>query len=135
MPTDQCVKMTEPKRWKGLWRNAFEGSRFCETPATGCTDAPSDEKVWLDWNAGPEPDGALCEVEFIGRQTQYAGEYGHLGMSRHEIIVDRMLSIKRLETGPPEKTEAEKKAWFEKCKKAGNCGSVEELTAAKQDDK
>jgi hypothetical protein len=30
-------------------------------------------------------------VEFIGRQTLYPGHYGHLGMSGHEIVADRLI--------------------------------------------
>jgi hypothetical protein len=125
--TDQCFKMTEPQRWVGLWRSAFEGSNFCAAPAATCTDAVTDENVWLDWRSAPEPDGALYQVEFIGRRTKYGGEYGHLGMSQHEIIVDRMLSMKMIEPGERPMTKAEQKALEAECRKAKQCLTLDEL--------
>ena len=102
---DECFEMMPPQRWSGLWRDAFEGSRFCPAPATRCSaDSPGDA-IWLGfadeqnapkrtaWNNG------LYAIEFIGRRTARKGSYGHVGMSDHEIIVDRLISIKQVE--PP----------------------------------
>lgn len=96
--TDQCYKMDAPRRRTGLWRNEFEGSRFCPAPATECAfDTPGDV-IWLDPErvSKKEPDEALYRVEFIGRRTAVKGHYGHMGGSDYEIIVDRFISVTRV---------------------------------------
>ncbi len=113
LPTDECVQMTEPQIWTGIWRDEFEGSQFCAAPATRCAFDSQAERVWLaqrdkSFKGGQRPyDGSLYAVEFLGRRTKYPGSYGHLGVSQHEIIVDRMLSIRKLDPDPPAQTEAE----------------------------
>ena len=95
VPTEQCVKMLPARRYRGLWLDAFEGSRFCAEPARECTpDAPGD-RIWLDVRDDKGRRGGLHVVEFIGRRTLYKGAYGHLGGSDHEMIVDKMLFIER----------------------------------------
>lgn len=90
-PTEKCVKLEPQKRWSGLWRNDFEGSRFCPEPATECDyDTPGD-RVWLTLRPDSAGDGVLYRVEFVGRKTMYRGPYGHFGLSDHEMIVDRMI--------------------------------------------
>ncbi|WP_294252807.1 hypothetical protein [uncultured Sphingomonas sp.] len=98
--TDRCVRMEQSRLWRGLWRNEFEGQRFCPEPVAGCSDAAQGERIWFTQGAFIGEEGAVYEVTFIGRRTQYRGTYGHLGMSDHEVIVDRPLSI-RLVEGPP----------------------------------
>lgn len=105
--TDQCFKMTEPNRWRGLWRNNFEGSQFCPSPASECGDADDYERtrsqIWLDF-AHPLPDkfreehfGALFVIDFIGRRTAHRGHHGHMGMFENEVIVDRIISMTEME--------------------------------------
>lgn len=96
LPTDKCVRMTPRTRFKGLWRADFEGSQFCEEPATTCEFKRDGLTTWLSGQTEDYEDGELYRVEFIGRKTIDAGTYGHFGMFAHEIIVDRMLSRKRL---------------------------------------
>lgn len=96
MPTDKCVRMSSPKRFRGLWRADFEGSQFCEEPAPTCEFTRDGATAWLSGKTEDHEDGELYRVEFVGRKTIDAGTYGHFGMYAHEIIVDRMLSRKRL---------------------------------------
>lgn len=91
-PTEQCVKLAPQERWRGLWRNAFEGSRFCPEPATECDFNTPGDRIWLTASADGAADGMLYRVEFVGRKTLFRGPYGHLGVSDHEVIVDRMIS-------------------------------------------
>lgn len=111
LPTDQCYKMEPRRRWKGLWRDDFEGSQFCPVPAKTCTFVPLDQRrqpqIWFDF-ANPLPVeyrrehiGAVYAVDFIGRLTSYRGAYGHMGMSDQEMIVDRMIAMEEVE--PPRK--------------------------------
>ena len=99
---EQCFGMTPMRRWRGLWRNDFEGSRFCPPPAQECSyDTPGD-RVWLSvWAKLPEDIrqgrfGDLYAVDFVGRRTVHSGRYGHMGMSDHEMVVDRLISIERV---------------------------------------
>lgn len=129
--TDKCFQMEPPKRWKGLWNNEFEGSQFCEAPATTCRYT-TEGHVWLSADKSVLPGievgrGGLYAIEFIGRRTKYPGMYGHMGGSRHELIVDRILAIKEIEGPPPDWTEDERKAWEEKCRAAVNCLTNDEM--------
>lgn len=138
IPTDQCVRMLPPQRLRGLWRNEFEGSRFCPAPAQECSfDTPGD-RIWLNFAADlPEvrihPVGGLYEIEFTGRRTVYKGPYGHLGVSDHEVIVDGVVAMRMVEPPPPPPTEAEMDAAWKKCEAAGNCISIERLDELQKD--
>jgi hypothetical protein len=96
--TDACFEMIPKGRWRGLWRDDFEGSRFCQTPSQECSYKTPGDHVWLSWNTtAPRgtnaPRGLLYAIVFDGRQTRYRGNFGHMGMSQHEIIVDRLVSV------------------------------------------
>lgn len=95
LPTDKCVRMTPRKRFRGLWRYEFEGSQFCEEPATTCEFARDGPTTWLSARTEDYDEGRLYRVEFIGRKTIDAGNYGHFGIFAHEVIVDRFLSTKQ----------------------------------------
>ncbi|ATY32246.1 hypothetical protein CVN68_09875 [Sphingomonas psychrotolerans] len=115
MATDQCYKMQEPRRYRGIWINDFEGQEFIPEGTTAAEwpggDAKSPgwregfervraAKIWLDVSRvkpgrGSEYDGREMLIEFIGRKTLYPGHHGHLGMSGHEIIVDRVILLKK----------------------------------------
>ena len=92
LPPERCVRMTQPQRWSALWKDEFEGSQFCPKPATNC---PQDGRIWLSGLRAGSP-GGLYAVEFIGRQTIDKGAYGHFGLSDHYILVDQLISMKRL---------------------------------------
>lgn len=113
-PTDQCYRMEPQRRWIGLWRDEFEGSRFCPAPETQCSNETSGDIIWLDVErvTRKQPDGALYAVELLGRRTAVRGHHGHLGGSDHELIVDRFISIKKV--GPP-LTKAQSEAELQRC--------------------
>jgi hypothetical protein len=114
--------MQPQQRWRGLWRNDFEGSRFCPGPATQCQmDTPGDI-IWLDAERATrnEPDGALYAVELLGRRTAVKGEYGHMGGSDHDLIVDRFISMKKVRRPL---TEAEGQAMLNHCRAGARCSS------------
>jgi hypothetical protein len=94
IPLDQCFKMDPPRRWQGVWRNEFEGSRFCPAPAKKCSYYSPGDRIWLD--AQKRPDETLYAVDFVGRRTAVKGRYGHIGGSDYELIVDRMISIRQV---------------------------------------
>lgn len=107
--TEICYKMTSPRRWRGLWRDDFEGSRFCPAPARECTFQSAGDRIWLDFSYSLPADqkrmasGGLYEVDFIGRRTAVPGHYGHMGVFDAEIIADRMISTRQVE--PPAEQE------------------------------
>jgi hypothetical protein len=124
---DQCVRFTKPQRIRGLWRDEFEGSDFCKSPARTCAFRSPETSTWLSF-ADPklerrQPTGALYVIDFIGRRSLYAGigMYGHMGMSANEVIVDRMISIKQLEAPPPPPSKAEIIKHWKECEAAKSC--------------
>lgn len=96
--TDQCFAMTKPQRWRGLWLDAFEGQRFCPAPAQSCEDDGKDRHIWITFPNDARPSGEAITaktyaIEFVGRRTLLPGSHGHMGMSAHEIIVDKLISV------------------------------------------
>ena len=112
LPTDECYKMEEPRRYRGVWINEFEGQAFVPEGTTAPIWPRGDPKtpgwsekleqarsatIWLDVEQTDlrnqfRRNGQKVLVEFVGRKTAYSGAYGHFGMAGHEIIVDRVLS-------------------------------------------
>lgn len=100
LKTEECVLMTPPKRWRGRWIVGFETSAFCPVEASSC----GLEGAWLSWREpegnehyAPHKEGFVAyDIDFIGRRTKYEADYGHLGGSPHEMVVDRMISIGRV---------------------------------------
>jgi hypothetical protein len=113
LPTDQCYKMEPARRYRGIWIDAFEGQQFIPEGAKvpewprGSPKLSEWRKkaeraiaatIWLDvehaqlghrWQEGARK----AFIEFIGRKTKFPGNYGHMGMSGQEIIVDRVISL------------------------------------------
>ena len=119
-PIDRCVKMSPEQHWRGVWRNDFEGSRFCPEPATTCDHKTPGERIWLSGTPG-QPQGGLYQMDFMGRRTMYKGPYGHMGGSDQELVVDRVISMKEVEAPPPPPTKAEMIKYFKECEAAKTC--------------
>jgi hypothetical protein len=114
LQVDICYKMEPPRRFKGVWTNAFEGQTFMpeaseEIPWLQATaHKPSVQEhleralafnIWIDVSRVGLKDrfkleGQKVMIEFIGRKTQYPGNYGHMGVSANLIIVDKLISAK-----------------------------------------
>jgi hypothetical protein len=100
---DQCFKMSAEQRLSGLWRNDFEGQLFCSAPAQKCDYGKLRETVWLDFGPGSQSkvspgSGGVYAIEFDGRSALQKGMYGHMGMFDREVIVDRLISIRQVES-------------------------------------
>ena len=97
----KCFPMESSKRWRGLWFDEFEGSRFCAAPADECTFDTEGERVWLHFadeisdSVKPNRLGTniLYEIEFVGRQTSRKGAFGHMGGSDREMVVEELISL------------------------------------------
>jgi hypothetical protein len=115
LETDQCVRMGPKQRFRGLWNNEFEGSRFCAAPAEECSYISRGEDVWLSFSPEMERTGEVVggvySIDFIGRQTLFPGSYGHMGGSDEEVIVDRVIAMRRV-GDTPVVTEAELMAYI-----------------------
>jgi hypothetical protein len=121
LPTDRCVRMLPAQHWKGIWINAFEGSQFCPAPAKTCPAASREDVIWLTPERLHGLRDGMYAVEFVGRRTEYKGQYGHLGMSDHEIIVDEPISVRTLRSPTRPMSKAELVVYWRHCEAEGTC--------------
>jgi len=107
VPVDQCYKMRPAQRFHGIWLDEFEGSRFFENARDADSvkaqmrrslNDPTVPSEWLDWPINGKTirprnlrESRLVALEFIGRRTAYPGRYGHMGVARSEVVVDRII--------------------------------------------
>lgn len=120
LPTDQCYKMDMPHTYRGVWINEFEGQQFIPEGTVAADWPRADRKspgwskrfeqfrlgnIWLDTSRVTFEEnrpryGGNWFIEFSGRKTLYPGAYGHMGMSGQEIVVDRLIALRKCpETG------------------------------------
>ena len=52
---DQCFRMASARHWRGLWRNDFEESQLCLSPALQCSFHSHGDKIWLSFGPGVYP--------------------------------------------------------------------------------
>jgi len=82
----------------GTWQLAIESSEFSPDPATGIDDVGG---IWLEatdnmpgmWET-PEP--RAFKVQFVGRMARNEGKYGQWGIWPHVVIVDKLISIRKV---------------------------------------
>jgi hypothetical protein len=103
MSDDKCYRFGEPQHWQGTWDLAMESSTFC--PAQLNCPAKPDDAPWLEFSGvrpaeAKFPPGGVFAIEFIGRRNLLPGTFGHFGMAKSELIVDRLISIKPVEAAP-----------------------------------
>lgn len=105
--SEECFRFNPPERMRGVWLDEGEDAEFLPNAVA----AP----VVRTWS----PDGTALEfarsepllsgrqqywaIEFVGRRATYPGHYGHLGMRRHLIIADEVLSATPVP--PPQRWE------------------------------
>ena len=102
-----CYRFDEERRFKGVWRNEFEGSSFYEGLASLPNAHRNRSEVWLDFSRHAIENGShkelfprapsIAQIEFIGRKTSVSGSYGHFGSYSHFIVVDRVLSMQEIQ--------------------------------------
>jgi hypothetical protein len=134
---DQCFNFSEPEHLRGYWRNNFEGSQFCAASATQCQPENRAEFVWLEFAsplAGRDdtPPGGLYAIDFVGRRSEYGGLFGGQALANHEVIVDRLLSIKVIDPpAPGQMTKEHVEAYLRECDGAQICIPNTEVTRSK----
>lgn len=94
-----CFEMLPAQRWRGLWETGWEWTNFCPDPATKC-DWMSGHGTWLTFGSnayhGPVlPDGTY-RIDFVGRRTKVPGYFGHQDEYDHLMVVDRVISIRKI---------------------------------------
>jgi len=105
---EQCFRFNPPERMHGVWLDEFEGSEFLpDAKSAPAQSRYSPNAIWLDFTRH-EPlltrgngEPRAFAIEFVGRRATYPGSYGHMGGTRHLVIVNRLLSAKPL---PPPKS-------------------------------
>jgi len=74
----------------------------------GRTTVPKENQssdIWIEVDPGVLPTnvrdscrtGCSIYLDFLGRRTAVEGHYGHMGMSKHQIVVDRVLYARLLD--------------------------------------
>ena len=94
-----CYEMEDPRVWRGLWRNEFEGSQFCPEPQTQCFYESAVDRIYLSYSRELDAkvefgDGKLYEIEFVGSRTAIKGYYGHMGMFDHMVDVEEIRELR-----------------------------------------
>lgn len=114
LPTDQCFRMSKPHRMQGVWIDEFEGSRFLPGVRDVAQAEVTSGGIWLHIDTRklparyqePNEKTRAFQIDLIGRQTAVPGRHGHMGMSAHEVIVDRLISIQPIDVAPYERKVA-----------------------------
>lgn len=104
---------SEPRRYTGVWLYEFEGSMFLEGATAPPLVRPDyANTAWLDFDPNKiesstrytdhdEKRGCYLlsafRVDFIGRKRKYPYGAGHLGLWPNEVIVDEMISFRKLD--------------------------------------
>lgn len=101
IPSEDCYRLDPPRRMAGVWLVEFEGSSFLPGASKVPDWRSSEDDIWLEYDWRKVPPGSRARtnayfIEFIGRKSSYPDSYGHLGGSRHLVIVDRLISIRPL---------------------------------------
>lgn len=109
VPTRDCVPLSARRAMRGIWRPGLEDSTF--VPDNPDPDMIG-ERVWLEM----EPSDALRNgviqsenmlpygtfaIRFVGRRSLHRGEYGHFGGWQHVVVVDRVISVRRIRDRNP----------------------------------
>jgi hypothetical protein len=104
-----CYRLEKQRRVRGIWTKAFEESAFYPNRTLPPTQADPDSRIWLELEPGILPErqqrdlerkcGGSCSIylDFVGRRTSVKGRYGHMGMSDHYLVVDRVFKAEVLE--------------------------------------
>jgi hypothetical protein len=129
--SDRCFTFEAPRLWKGYWLNALEDSQFCLS-LSACPG--NSDAMWLEFATEPSfhdklGQGGAYEIEFVGRRSNRAGLFGHFGMFRKDMIVDRIITMKEVAPPPQPPTKAEIKAREKECEVSPNCFTNNELGA------
>ncbi|MDH7975079.1 hypothetical protein QH494_23085 [Sphingomonas sp. AR_OL41] len=104
----RCFPFSSPMKMSGLWLTAFERSKFFPGAVKFADSMWIDESTWIERSSvytsdvktgdGSGPQAAV--VEFIGRRSLCLFYYGHLGSYTNEVIIDRLISSRKVPIPP-----------------------------------
>ena len=94
-----CYRFDKPERMRGVAVTGFETGSFYPRRST-LPPTPEQSNLWPELDTAALPrnvqnkcaEGCTVYLEFIGRRTAVEGAYGHAGLSKHIILVDRVLA-------------------------------------------
>ena len=95
-----CFQLTPAQRWSGLWETGWEWSDFCPDPAKEC-DWMAKRGTWLIFAKGAyreprPPDEGVYRIDFVGRRTRLAGNFGHEAAYDYLMVVDRVIEVQKI---------------------------------------
>lgn len=106
-----CYDFLPPRRFSGIYVDEFEGQMFLEGAGEAKRYVIPCRQIWFSvdeqsdvsrWKGFDKSDdlSRVWLVDFIGRATPSApkGQYGHMGVSEGEVLVDRVISARLLGT-------------------------------------
>ncbi|WP_156349024.1 MULTISPECIES: hypothetical protein [unclassified Sphingomonas] len=109
----RCYDFAPPKSYDGIYIDEFEGQRFVpqerlngrydQVPRIWFSmDERSDLRIepLVGMQRTDKGDGRtrVWRVRFVGREPKRTGRYGHMGMSRRMVLIDRLVSADQLAT-------------------------------------
>jgi hypothetical protein len=97
--SEQCWRLEQPRRWRGLYSWAPHAKVFCPAPATECPSRDWSNVSWLEFSKPPglPKHAAVLALDFVGRHTAYHSN----GKRMDGIVVDKLISIREIETRKP----------------------------------
>lgn len=108
----ECKRLTEPRRYRGTWLVAFETSIFTPAGKPHCIEGVTLDycpDLILEGKALPWPGRWSCarlfQVDFVGRRSSWVGSE-----LNYRVVVDKLISAKRLPDPPYEVNECDPKA-------------------------
>jgi hypothetical protein len=107
-----CQRLTEARRFRGTWLVGFETSLFSPIGQQDCVETKGlTQCAELVGKALPWPSRWACprrfQIEFVGRRNAFPALYG---ASAYQIIVDKVISAKRLADPPSEPGDCDRTA-------------------------
>lgn len=101
----KCIRYDPPRQFDGIWWDEFEGEAYWDfARIVPMEDGKPDfgGAAWLQFDlaqmAGKDIDRnngheKPWHIRFIGRKTSVPGYHGHYGYFRHNVIVERIISL------------------------------------------
>ena len=94
-----------PQRFEGVWVIGMESSRFYPNVSTYEATTNLPDQTWLEFDVSVPPEATEAgqgagthaySIDVIGRRSLCEWHYGHLGMSPHEVVAQRIVSLQPL---------------------------------------
>ena len=100
----KCFPFSSPKRMRGIQLGGFEQSKFFPDATRATATMWNDYSIWIRSSTNftsdvPQIDhknGGAFLIEFVGRRSLCPYGYGHLNAYKNEILIDHLISSKRV---------------------------------------